>query len=172
MAKDTLVNKIANSSLITIDMEKLLEKSNWIYLDIKPFLFREMVLMEKPFRESLREYNWSTLENKWVGLFCSSDALIPHWAYMLLTTYLHEINSNVFFATGDKKSDEKLLIKSLINSLDINQYKGQRVVVKGCGNLELDASFYVELTQKLRPVVKSIMYGEPCSTVPIYKSKK
>lgn len=172
MAKDELVNKIANSSLVTLDMEKLLLQSSLAYLDIKQFLFKEMVLMEKPFRASLKEFDWSEYADKWVGIYCSTDALIPHWGYMLLTTYLQEAKAKVFFATGEKAEDEKLLLKSLVNYLDIEKYKDQRVVVKGCGNLNLDASFYLELTQRLRPVVKSLMYGEPCSTVPIYKSKK
>lgn len=172
MAKDKLVNKIANSSLVTLDMEKLLQQSNWSYLDIKPFLFKEMVLMEKPFRASLKEFDWSKYAGKWVALYCSTDALIPHWGYMLLSSYLQEVDAKVFFATGNNVEDEKLLLKSLVNYLDIEKYKDQRVVVKGCGNLDLNASFYIELTQRLRPVVKSLMYGEPCSTVPIYKSKK
>src|SRR5690554_3593334 len=104
MAKDELLNKVAQSGLVTLDIEKLLLDCEWQYLDIKPFLFREMVLMEKNFRETLKNLDWSEYTGKWVGLYCSSEALIPHWAYMLLTSYLLDNNANAFFASGEKEA--------------------------------------------------------------------
>lgn len=172
MAEKELVNKIAQSGLITFDLEELLKKTQWELLDIKPFLVKEMVLMEKPFREALKDFDWEKFSGQWVGLHCSADAIIPHWGYMLLTTYLNEAGANAFFATGEKQEDQKLLIKERIHNLDIEQYKDQRVILKGCGELSLDASFYIAASQKFVPHVKTLMYGEPCSTVPVFKQKK
>ncbi|MEX0813091.1 MAG: DUF2480 family protein [Chitinophagales bacterium] len=172
MTKETLVNKVAQSGLTTLDLEKLLDNTDWTYLDIKGFLVKEMLLMEKPFRAALKTFDWQPFHGKWVAIYCSADALIPYWAYMLLTAYLQEAGARVFYANGDKKRDEKLLLKRLIQDLNPEKYSNERVIVKGCGHLELDASFYVMITEKLTPHIKSLMYGEPCSTVPVYKRKK
>lgn len=171
MSKESLVNKIAESGLVTLDFEKILKATEWEYLDIKQFLVKEMMLMEKPYRESLKSFDWNKYSNKWVAVYCSSEALIPHWAYMLISSYLKNVNSRVFFATGNEREDEKLLLKELVNNLEPEKYQNQKVIVKGCGNLKPGASFYLSISEKLIPHVKSLMYGEPCSTVPVYKKK-
>jgi hypothetical protein len=166
---DVFVNKVANSGLITLDLEQFLPKGEDAVFDLKDHLFMGLILKEKDFREALKNLDWSVYENKNVAITCSVDAVIPVWAYMLVVSYLQPVAREVFAGTADEM--KKFLFLKNIEAVNISDYADQRVVVKGCGEVPIDTYAYAEITKRLRPVVKSIMYGEPCSTVPIFKNK-
>ena len=166
---DSLINKVAESGLISIDLASFLPNNAVVLFDIKPYLFMELILKEKEFRASLAEIDWKEYQDKIVGIHCSADAIIPMWANMLVASNLSNIAKSIFFGDENKVREQVLLQEiSLINAID---YTDQRVVIKGCGDTPISESAYIAITQKLRPVVKSIMYGEPCSTVPVFKKK-
>jgi hypothetical protein len=129
----------------------------------------ELILKEKDFRTALQNMDWTQYKDQLVGVYCSADAVIPVWAYMLVASYLEPVAKEVF--QGNEEQVIRQLLLKRINSIDPQEYKDKRVVVKGCGEKPIGEFAYLEITKLLRPVVKSIMYGEPCSTVPIYKSK-
>ena len=162
-------NKVAESGIVTIDLASLLPSNEIIVFDIKPYLFMELILKEKEFRAALLTTDWTVYQDKVVGIICSADAIIPMWANMLIVSALNPFAKAVYFGNENKVREQQLLEN--INTLNINEYNDQRVVVKGCGETPIGESAYIAITQKLRPVVKSIMYGEPCSTVPVYKKK-
>jgi hypothetical protein len=162
-------NKVAESGIITIDLAAFLNNKEIVLFDIKPFLFMELILKEKDFRAALLTTDWSVYQNKVVGIYCTADAIIPMWANMLIVSALQPVAMAVYF--GDESKVREQLLLDEINKLAIQDYEEQRVVIKGCGETPIGESAYVAITQKLRPVVKSIMYGEPCSTVPVYKKK-
>ena len=162
-------NKVAESGLLTIDLASLLPSNEIILFDIKPYLFKELILKEKEFRASLLSIDWSIYQDKIVGIVCSADAIIPMWANMLIVSSLHPYSKAVYF--GDENKVREQLLQESISKINTEQYIDQRVVVKGCGETPIGESAYIAITQKLRPIVKSIMYGEPCSTVPVYKKK-
>lgn len=164
---EAIVNKIANSGLITIDLETYLPKEAVKTFDLKDHLFMGLILKEKDFREALKNFDWSVYQDKYVNITCSADAIIPAWAYMLVVTYLNGIAKDSYVGTSEEMQ-KHLLIKNLA-AIDVNEFAGQRIVVKGCGDKNIEAFAYAEITKVLTPVVKSIMYGEPCSTVPVYK---
>jgi len=167
---DTIVNKVAESGIITLDLVEYLPKQEEIKVfDLKPFLFREMILREKDYRTSLQEHDWEQYTGKKVTITCSADAIIPMWAYMLAASYLQPVASFVFF--GTQQELEKWLVEKNLEKIDAEEYTDKRVVVKGCGDVPVPEQAYVAITNKLLPVVKSLMYGEPCSTVPIYKKR-
>lgn len=166
---EEIVNKIAASALSQLDLEDYFPKEGVAVFDLKPFLFMELILKEKEFRESLQQQDWTIFENKVVAVTCSADAIIPAWAYMLVASYLNPIAAEVIF--GDEKTALNNLFLKNIQNIEASQFTDKRVVVKGCGDIPIGADAYMEITKKLRPVVKSIMYGEPCSTVPIFKKK-
>jgi hypothetical protein len=162
-------NKVAESGIVTIDLASLLPSNEIIVFDIKPYLFMELILKEKEFRAALLTTDWTIYQDKVVGIICSADAIIPMWANMLIVSALNPFAKAVYFGNENKVREQQLLEN--INTLNINEYNEQRVVIKGCGDTPIGESAYIAITQKLRPVVKSIMYGEPCSTVPVYKKK-
>lgn len=164
-----IINKVADSGILQINLEDLIPASEIALLDIKPWLFEESILREKDFREHIKAHNWSFYQNKNVAITCSADAIVPTWAFMLVASALQPFALQVTFGTLEKLEEE--LILYAINEIDINKFLNQRVVIKGCGDKEIPVSAFVALTTKLKPVVKSIMYGEPCSTVPVYKAK-
>jgi hypothetical protein len=164
---EAIVNKVANSGLITLDLEQYLPSGDVAVFDLKDFLFMELILKEKDFREALKNLDWSVYEGKYVAITCTADAIIPFWAYMLVASYLQPVAKEVY--TGSKEELEKHLLLKNIAAIPDQQFAGQRVVVKGCGDVPIGAYAYAAITQKLRPLVKSIMYGEPCSTVPVFK---
>lgn len=164
---EAIVNKVANSGLITIDLETYLPKEAVKTFDLKDHLFMGLILKEKDFREALKNFDWSVYQDKYVNITCSADAIIPAWAYMLVVTYLNGIAKDSYVGTSEEMQ-KHLLIKNLA-AIDVNEFAGQRIVVKGCGDKNIEAFAYAEITKVLTPVVKSIMYGEPCSTVPVYK---
>jgi hypothetical protein len=162
-------NKVAESGIVTIDLASLLPSNEIIVFDIKPYLFMELILKEKEFRAALLTTDWTVYQDKVAGIICSADAIIPMWANMLIVSALNPFAKAVYFGNENKVREQQLLEN--INTLNINEYNDQRVVIKGCGDTPIGESAYIAITQKLRPVVKSIMYGEPCSTVPVYKKK-
>jgi hypothetical protein len=128
-----------------------------------------LILKEKDFRESLISLDWDQFKGEHVAIYCSADAIIPLWAYMLVSSYLQPVAKTVFAGTPEEFKKQEFI--SNIRKMDVSQFEDQRVVVKGCGDMEIGEYAFVEITSKLRPVVKSLMYGEPCSTVPVYKKK-
>lgn len=168
--ENEIVNKVSQSGLITIDLEEFYPAGERVLFDIKELLFQGLILREKDFREFIKNEDWNKYKDKYVALTCSADAIVPTWAYMLLATQLEPIAKKVVF--GNLESLETILYTEILSKIDINIYKDARVVIKGCGNLPIPKSAYVHITSLLRPLAKSIMYGEPCSTVPLYKKLK
>jgi hypothetical protein len=166
---DVLQNKVANSGLLTINLEDYLPHESILIFDLKDYLFMGLILKEKEFREALKQKDWTPFTGKYVAVTCTADAIIPLWAYMLASSYLQPIAKDVYVGT-EKEMYKHIVLKSL-NHIQPSDYKDQRVVVKGCGEVEIGNYAYAEITKLLTPIVKSIMYGEPCSTVPIYKRK-
>ncbi len=166
--EDVIVNKVAESGLITLDLEAYYPKQETAVFDLKDYLFMELILKEKDYREALKNIDWSIYQNKHVAITCSADAVIPVWAYMLAATYLQPVAQEVVFGNEDFLH-RTLFLKNLAG-LNVSEFTDKRVVIKGCGDKNISETAYVEVTKLLRPVVKSIMYGEPCSTVPIYKA--
>lgn len=166
---ETLVNKVANSGLITLDLEKYLPSGEIVTFDLKAHLFMGLILKEKDFREALKNLDWNIYQDKNVAIICSVDAIIPAWAYMLVVTYLQPVANDVFAGTAEEMY--KHLVLKNINAINTEVFTDQRIVIKGCGDVPVESYAYAEITKLLKPVVKSIMYGEPCSTVPIYKKK-
>ena len=167
--EEGFINKVNESSLVTLNLEDFYPKDKIAVFDIKDYLFMGLILKEKDFREALKNLDLNNYAGKTVAVTCSADAVIPMWAYMLIASYLQPVVTDIFFGT-EKELIEKMLLKN-IAQLPIEDYNEKRVVIKGCGDLPIGESAYLEATKLLRPVVKSIMYGEPCSTVPIYKKK-
>jgi hypothetical protein len=163
------INKVAESGLISLDLAQYIPNNDIVIFDIKPYLFMELILKEKDFRASLAAIDWTQYENKIVGIYCSTDAIIPMWANMLIVSSLVPYAKSVYF--GDENKTRDLVLLDEIQKLDASTFTDQRVVIKGCGDIVIGESAFIAITQKLRPVVKSIMYGEPCSTVPVYKKK-
>lgn len=167
MAADIFVNKVAESGLITLDLEEFYPKGSIKTFDLKEYLFMSLILKEKDFRAALQTTDWSVYQDCFVAVTCSADAIIPMWAYMLVASYLQPYAKDVVF--GDEQKLISTLILKNLYKFDASAYADKRVVVKGCGDLSIPETAYVEITNLLRPFVKSIMFGEPCSTVPIFK---
>jgi Protein of unknown function (DUF2480) len=165
--EDVIINRVANSGLLSFDLETLYHDGERVELDIKDTLFMGMVLKEKDFRTWIKENNWEQFNGKNVAIFCSVDAVIPTWAYMLIASKLTGIANHFVF--GNLKDLENSLYQKAIATINPADYADQRVVVKGCGDKNVPESAYVELSRVLLPVVKTLMFGEPCSTVPVYK---
>ncbi len=163
-------NKVAESGILTLDLSPFVPAAETLAVfDLKQFLFMELLLREKDYRAALQAFDFSEYAGKHVGIVCTSDAIIPVWAYMLAASYLQPVAASVHTGGTGELSD--LVITAGIATLDITGYAGARVVLKGCGDTPVPASAYVAASARLRPVVKSLMYGEPCSTVPIYKQQ-
>jgi hypothetical protein len=167
--EETIVNKVAASGLITIDLEEYYPKGESGVFDLKDYLFRGLILKEKDFRAALQELDWEQYRDKNVAITCSADAIIPRWAFMLVATYLQPIAKEIVF--GDEKALQQTLLLKNMSAINGEDYADKRVIVKGCGDVDIPEAAYVEITNKLRPYVKSIMYGEACSNVPIFKKK-
>ena len=165
-----VVNKVAESGLITLDLEQFLPEEPVTAFDLAPFLFMGQILREKDFRESMQQHDWTVYEGKDVTVFCSADAILPNWAFMLVASNLEGHARSVRFGTPESTEQERT-IERMRERLHGESYAGQRVVVKGCGDHSIGAFAYLEATRILRPHVKTLMYGEPCSTVPVYKKK-
>ena len=167
--ENEIVNRVSNSQLVTFDLEELYTPGERILFDIKSLLFQELVLREKDFRDFIKAHDWSQYTNKYVAITCSADAVVPTWAYMLLTAALQPFASKVIF--GSLKDLETTLFKQSLDKIDWERYTNAKVVIKGSSKVEVPVSSYVEVTNRLRPLVSSIMFGEPCSTMPVFKKK-
>jgi hypothetical protein len=166
---ETIVNKVAESGLVSFDLENYYPKQPVKVFDLKEYLFMGLILKEKDFRAALQSIDWEIYRDANVAITCSADAIIPIWAYMLVASYLQPFAANIVFG-DEKKLISTVLLKNL-ETVSGESFTDKRVVVKGCGDVVIPEEAYVEITNKLRPFVKSIMYGEPCSTVPIYKKR-
>jgi len=164
------INKVSESGIITLNLEDFYPKDETAVFDMKDHLFMGLILKEKDFREAMKNLDLTPYKEKNVALTCSADAIIPVWAYMLVASYLQPVAKEIVF--GDADFLHKALFLKNIDQVNTEDYKDQRVVIKGCGELPISETAYVAITNKLRPVVKSIMYGEPCSTVPVYKKPR
>ena len=167
---ELFTNKVAESGIITIDLENYFSKEEIVVFDLKDFLFMGLILKEKDFRQSLKEIDTDKFKNKIVAVTCSAEAIIPMWAYMLVASLLQP-NAKEVILGNEKEAEKKVLLKN-INTIHTEEYLDKRVVIKGCGEKSIPEEAYLEITKLLRPIAKSIMYGEPCSTVPVYKQAK
>ncbi len=166
----TIVNRVANSGLLQLDMADYFPKEEIVEYDIAQNLWQGIALKEKEFRAFIKENNWSTYKDKHVALTCSVEAIVPSWAYMLLSSALHGIAHSTHF--GTKQEIEQTLLLNSIEGLKSEDFENRRIVIKGCGDKHVSEAAWVKMTNKLQPSAKSIMYGEPCSTVPVYKRPK
>lgn len=167
--ENTIINKVAESALTSIDLEEYYPKGETAVFDLKDHLFMGLILKEKDFRATLQSFDWEQFRDKNAAITCSADAIIPMWAYMLVASNLQPVAKEVVF--GEEKNILQTLLLRNVSQVNGEEYRDKRVVIKGCGDVTISEAAYVEITGKLRPFVKSIMYGEPCSTVPIYKRK-
>lgn len=165
-----IVNKVKESKLVTLDLEKFLEGETIRVLDLRPFLYQEMILREKEFREELERHDWSRYEGAWLAVTCSSDAIIPSWAWMLVAAHAEPYAREVLF--GDEQAARSAILKSRIESHDWNEYEEKFVLLKGCSKMKVPESAYLEATRKLLPVAGKLMYGEACSNVPVFRKKR
>lgn len=164
-----LVNKIANSPLVTLDMEHYAPQLNYALFDLKDHLFHGLILKEKDFREALKTLDWNQYQDKDLLVFCSTDAIIPMWAYMLISSYAAPIASNILNMNEEEYIRSKWA--EVINKLDLSAYKDKKMVIKGCSDSPIPPTAYTLITTRLVGFANSIMFGEPCSTVPVYKQK-
>lgn len=164
-----IVNRVAQSKLVTFDLEDYYPKGPRVVLDIKDWLFEGIILREKEFRTSLENHDWSQYQDTYVAMTCSTEAIVPGWAYMLLTTKLQPYTKKV--VQGTLQDLETILYESIIKNLDISSFRDKSVIIKGCSNKPVPANAYLALTERLQTVAKSIMYGEACSSVPLFKRK-
>lgn len=167
---DEIVNRVAKSNLITIDLEDFYPKGLRRIIDIKQWLFHELILKETDFRNYLKEHDWNQYKDQYVALSCSADAIIPSWAYMLISTYLNPVAKKV--VVGSLNDLETAIFQDLINELPTEDYKNKPVIIKGCASKPIPETAYIQLIEKVQPVARSIMFGEACSTVPLYKRSK
>ncbi len=166
---EEIINKVAQSGLLTLDLEEYYPREEIAVFDLKPLLFREMILKEKEFRAGLHDIDWSRYTGKILAVTCTADAIIPAWAYMLVAVYAQPFTRSIVL--GDHRAALQQTFLANLQTLDLVAFTDQRVIVKGCGDLAVDSFAYLEIARLLRPVVKSIMYGEACSNVPVYKKK-
>lgn len=167
--QENIVNKVAQSGLVSFDLASIQPKGERVVYDIKDNLFHGLILKEKDFRTFIKEHDWEIYRGKNVSVICSADAIVPTWAYMLIANKLADVTN--FFVFGDLETLETCLYQNAINQLDVSSFENQRVVIKGCGEIFVPTSAFMLITHKFNSVVKSLMYGEPCSTVPVFKRK-
>jgi hypothetical protein len=170
MEQEPIINRVANSGLVTLNLEDYYPANELEELDLQPLLVGGLMLREKDLRDFIRDHNWATYQDKVVALHCSSDAIIPTWAYMLVAVALQPVARKVVF--GNRDAALAVAFSDSLSRIDWNTFRDAKVVVKGCGDVRVPESIFVEVTYRLRPVAASIMYGEPCSTVPLYKRPK
>jgi hypothetical protein len=169
MKEEQIINRVAKSGLIQLDMGDFFPTQEIVEYDLAQNLWQGIALKEKDFRDFIKTNDWSVYTGKHVALFCSADAIIPSWAYMFLSSAVQAYVLSVNF--GNKSDVEQQLLLNNINSINQQEYQDARVIIKGCGDKPVSEAAWVAITQKLQPVVKSLMFGEPCSTVPVYKRK-
>ncbi len=160
-------NKVAESDLITFNLEDLYQVGERKVFDLSEFLFEGLILREKDYRQQLKELDWSVYQNTFVNIQCSADAIVPQWAFMLAATYLQPVAQRVVMGTSETL--ETVLYQEALSKLDLEQFRDERVIVKGCSKYPVPTSAYVEFVSKLTSIAKTVMYGEACSTVPLFK---
>ena len=168
--ENEIINKVASSGLTEFNLEDFYPKGERAVFDLKDFLWQGLILKEKDFREALKTFDWSNFQNKYVAVLCSADAIVPSWAFMLAAVHLEPYAKKVVF--GNLETLETVLFNDALSKLDIEKFRGEKIIIKGCSKYPVPESAYVEITRLLRPVAKNIMYGEACSTVPLYKAKE
>ncbi|MGJ5642744.1 DUF2480 family protein [Formosa sp. S-31] len=166
---DEIINRVANSKLKVLDLEDYYPSGTRVLLDIKDWLLEGLVLREKDFRETVKAHDWSQYQNAYLAVTCSSDAIVPPWAYMLITTEAEAFAKQIVL--GNLEQLETAIYQDLISKLDLSEYKDAPVIIKGCSKKPVPESAYVMITRKIKPLAKSIMFGEACSSVPLYKRK-
>ncbi|MBP0902703.1 DUF2480 family protein [Mariniflexile gromovii] len=166
---DEIINRVANSVLVTINLEDYYPKGQRILFDIKDWLFEGFVLREKDFRNQVAEYDWSQYQDSYVALTCSTDAIIPGWAYMLISLHLEPFAKKVVI--GNLELLETSIYQDILNDLDVSEFENKPLIIKGCSKKPVPQNAYIMLASKLKPIAKSIMYGEACSSVPLFKKK-
>ena len=166
----SIVNRVAQSSLVTLDLDKLYPVGPRVEWDIKDQLFQGLILKEKDFRDFLKSHDWNQYQGKNMAIICSVDAVVPTWAYMLLAMHLAPYADHVVF--GNLEELERSIFQKALASLNLEDYRDAKVIIKGCGSVPVPESAYVEISRLLFGVAGSVMYGEPCSTVPLYKKKR
>jgi hypothetical protein len=169
MENGGIINRVAESGLITLDLEDYYPKEEIVLFDLKPHLFMQQILREKDFRNALQAIDWSAYQDKIVAVTCTADAIIPMWAYMLVAANLQPFAKDIVL--GDREEALRESFLNRLRAIDGPQYNDKRVIVKGCGDLSVGGFAYMEIARLLRPFVKSLMYGEACSNVPVYKKK-
>lgn len=167
---DEIINRVAQSKLVVIDLEDFYPQGKRVLFDIKDWLYEGLVLREKDFRKHVADHDWSQYQNQYVALICSTDAIVPAWAYMLITIELASYSKKSII--GDLNTLETSIYQNIINDLDLNSYQDKPVIIKGCSNKPVPDNAYILLAEVLKPVAQSIMYGEACSSVPLFKKKK
>ena len=167
---EEILNRVAQSKLITFNLEDFYPKGQRFVFDLSQWLYKGFVLREKDFREQAKDHDWLQYEDKFIALKCSTDAIVPAWAYMLISTYLQPYAKKVVI--GELEDLESHLYQEVIENLDVSEFKDQPVIIKGCSNKPVPKNAYIFIIKKLQPVVKSLMYGEACSSVPLYKQPK
>ena len=167
---EEIINRVANSKLKTIDLEEFYPDGKRVLFDLKDWLYEGLVLREKDFRQGLASHDWSAYKDCYVALHCSTDAIVPAWAYMLVSVYLEPFAKRTVI--GTLTDLETSIYQNIIHQLDIVEFENMPVIIKGCSNKPVPPSAYVMITNKLKPIAKSIMYGEACSSVPLFKNKK
>ncbi|QQR87805.1 MAG: DUF2480 family protein [Flavobacteriales bacterium] len=165
-----ILNKVASSGIITLDLEEMYPSGERMVFDLKPLLWQEVALKEDDLRAFCKTHDWAQYAGKFVSVHCSADAIIPTWAFMLVATQLQP--HAAFVTQGDADQLERAVFTCFVQQFDVGPYRNARIVVKGCSKLTVPLNAYVELSTKLLPVVKSLMFGEPCSTVPLFKAPK
>lgn len=165
-----IINRVANSKLVTLDLEDYYPEGDRIRLDIEKWLYQGIILKEKDFRAFVDSHDWHQYHGKYVAVMCSSDAIIPSWAYLLISVSLSPYARK--FVVGDLELLENMIFQDVIEAIDIDQFEGIPVIIKGCSNKQIPESAYALLTKNLLPKVSSLMFGEACSSVPLFKKKK
>lgn len=168
--KDVIVNRVAKSSLVIFDLEEYYPSGDRYAFDIKDLLFEGMILRESDLRAFAKDHDWEEYQNKNIALFCSADAIIPTWAYMLITTKLSPFAKMTVL--GSLAELDSILFQKMLSNINLSLYEDKKVVIKGCGKRKIPESAYIEITRLLTPIASSIMYGEPCSAVPIFKKPR
>ncbi|MEM7084788.1 MAG: DUF2480 family protein [Bacteroidota bacterium] len=168
--EDEIVNRVANSKLVTIDLEDFYPEGKRMTLDISTWLMDGIILREKEFRQHLKDYDWSSYKDAFVSIYCATDAILPGWAFMLVAVRLNEVAQKT--VVGSPKDLETVLFSEIITALDVSEYRDKPVIIKGCTHKPVPENAYVLLAQKLQPVAKSVLYGEACSSVPLFKKSR
>ncbi|MXO34418.1 DUF2480 family protein [Apibacter sp. B3889] len=167
---DEIINKVEKSGLITLDLEDFYPKEPRMLFDLKDYLYEGLVLREKEFRENLSQLDWKMYENAYLAVTCTSDAIVPSWSYLLIANYLTGVAKLISFGTLEDL--ERDIFTEIIDKMDVDSYKDKKIIIKGCSRKPVPQNAYLQLIQKLKPIASSLMFGEACSTVPIFKKKK